>query len=212
MPRWTKKKGTRKLAVHRTPRLKNNSGVIVKLQYADAYSLVTVPFYAVALRGNGMYDPDITSAGLQPRGFDQYMALYKNFRVIRSRVTAWLAAGTSTPAGGNIALNIRADAASGITVSDIVTSIAQPNSAWKCGGAAGGNPVRISNSKSTKQVLGMSYKDSELTGDASADPAVQWHWHLEAGTMDETTAINAELFFVIEYTVLFTGRKTLALS
>lgn len=34
---------------------------------------------------NGMYDPNITSTGHQPRGFDQMMTLYDHYTVLKSR-------------------------------------------------------------------------------------------------------------------------------
>jgi len=36
---------------------------------------------------NGLYDPDYTSTGHQPLGFDQYMALYNKYQVIGSKIT-----------------------------------------------------------------------------------------------------------------------------
>jgi hypothetical protein len=35
---------------------------------------------------NGLYDPDITSTGHQPRGFDQLMAMYDHYVVISSAI------------------------------------------------------------------------------------------------------------------------------
>jgi len=35
-------------------------------------------------RMNDMYDPDYTSAGHQPRGFDQHMGMYRHFTVIKA--------------------------------------------------------------------------------------------------------------------------------
>lgn len=35
----------------------------------------------------GLYDPDITGVGHQPRGFDQIMAMYDHYQVIGSKIT-----------------------------------------------------------------------------------------------------------------------------
>lgn len=44
-------------------------------------SIVTYPY-----RANGMYDPYASAGGQQPRGFDQYMALFRHFTVHYSRI------------------------------------------------------------------------------------------------------------------------------
>ncbi len=36
---------------------------------------------------NGLFDPDITGTGHQPRGFDQFMALYDKYVVVSSSIT-----------------------------------------------------------------------------------------------------------------------------
>lgn len=38
-------------------------------------------------RANGMYDPEVSLGGHQPRGFDQAMALYQTFTVVASRIS-----------------------------------------------------------------------------------------------------------------------------
>lgn len=38
-------------------------------------------------RANGLFDPDYTSTGGQPRGFDEFMSLYNTYGVISSKLT-----------------------------------------------------------------------------------------------------------------------------
>lgn len=40
-------------------------------------------------RANGMYDPDYSSSGHQPYGFDQLMAVYTSYMVIGSKLDVW---------------------------------------------------------------------------------------------------------------------------
>jgi len=60
----------------------------VKLSDSWAGSVSTTnadTYFEVAL--NGMYDPDLTGAGGQPQGFDQYAAMYKYYRVVASSIS-----------------------------------------------------------------------------------------------------------------------------
>lgn len=63
-----------------------------KLRYVDDYTPLQPLTAGVAVGHvfnlNSLYDPDETGAGNQPRGFDQYMAMYRNYVVLGARVTA----------------------------------------------------------------------------------------------------------------------------
>jgi len=48
---------------------------------------------SVCYSANGLADPDITGAGHQPIGFDQYMALYQNFTVIGAKIHCYFENG-----------------------------------------------------------------------------------------------------------------------
>ena len=59
----------------------------VKMSYSDVYTITTGSSVVTQLmRGNNLYDPDFTGAGHQPRGFDQYTPLYKQWVVYGSKI------------------------------------------------------------------------------------------------------------------------------
>lgn len=60
-----------------------------KLKYVTAISMnpPTAGRSHHVFRANDLYDPDLTSVGHQPRGFDQLMAAYRSFTVIGSKIT-----------------------------------------------------------------------------------------------------------------------------
>ena len=62
---------------------------------------------------NGMFDPDISGSGHQPMGFDQMMALYTTYHVIRATITV-----TGLPEANGACL--------GIYLSPDTTSITDP--------------------------------------------------------------------------------------
>lgn len=64
---------------------------IAKLRYCDALQLAAPgtlgAFSTYVYRANDLFDPDHTSTGHQPMGFDQLMQTYQHFTVIGSRIT-----------------------------------------------------------------------------------------------------------------------------
>lgn len=76
---------SRNLRPARIPRQVWSQRMFVKLPYWDNIQIVTTPgtdrnaFYLFSL--NSLFDPDITSGGHQPRGFDQYSVLYGKYQV-----------------------------------------------------------------------------------------------------------------------------------
>lgn len=60
-----------------------------QLCYSDTHNLNTTAgaIGYVQYSANGLYDPYITGAGHQPRGFDQYMLLYTNYCVLSSKIS-----------------------------------------------------------------------------------------------------------------------------
>jgi hypothetical protein len=62
------------------------------VSYVDLSSGVTAAVNVYS--ANGLYDPDITGTGHQPRGFDQLIALYDHYVVLESKCRAeFLASG-----------------------------------------------------------------------------------------------------------------------
>ena len=48
---------------------------------------------AYVYRANGLYDPDLTGGGHQPRGYDQFTPMYNHWTVVGAKVTV-LSAGS----------------------------------------------------------------------------------------------------------------------
>nr|AGA18419.1 hypothetical protein [uncultured marine virus] len=73
-----------------------------KLRYVTKKDMVVGSIDTVEFekfRANGMYDPEVSLGGHQPRGFDQAMALYGVFTVLGSKISVnWAYAGYDGPA------------------------------------------------------------------------------------------------------------------
>lgn len=69
--------------------------VLIKGQlYYDTNIVLTAPNTGLSasyvFSANGLYDPDITSTGHQPMGFDQMMSLYEQYTCIASSMEVWI--------------------------------------------------------------------------------------------------------------------------
>lgn len=183
-----------------------------KLRYATHDDFDTTPFATYSFRGNGCFDPDITSAGAQPYGFDQYMALYKNFRVLGSSIRVHFLCETNTVANAQMICVIRADSASGATLSTWEPAVCARNSTHGCTNGFNVPPLVLSMHRSTASMLDVSPNAPTMFGTASADPTVQWHWHVHVATVDASSANAMQVAMFVEYDVEFSGLKTLEMS
>lgn len=62
--------------------------LLVKMKYYDTFQINPSAggIGSYIFSANGMYDPNITGGGHQPRGFDQLMTMYDHYTVIASRI------------------------------------------------------------------------------------------------------------------------------
>ena len=84
--RKKQKKYRKKRKAYQQTHLTNRIGTVVpdiystKLKFAQVNSEVSSAL-GYTFRGNSVYDPQFSTGGLQPKGFDQLKALYNNYRV-----------------------------------------------------------------------------------------------------------------------------------
>lgn len=91
------------------PPLRCGQGVMVKLRYHACISINagagTIQQWT--FRANDLYDPDLSGAGHQPRGFDQYCTFYRRFRVMYSKMSVLFNEAPTTPV--TVFANLAAD-------------------------------------------------------------------------------------------------------
>lgn len=71
--------------------------VEVNLRYADAKSYSGTGAIDQVFRANSLYDPDHTGTGNQPRGFDQWSALYARYMVTHCRIVVFISHNAAEP-------------------------------------------------------------------------------------------------------------------
>lgn len=153
--------------------------------------------YTHVFSANGMYDPDITLTGHQPRGFDQMMTLYDHYVVTAStlKITA-INQGTE----GVIV---------GITPVDVTTArsslleyLEDRKSKWMTLGAASGG---VSNKTLTYMInigsfLGRKpFAEDDLKGSASANPLDGVFFHVWIANLYGVADTNVAFAPLLDY-------------
>lgn len=186
--------------------------MMTKFRYSDTVSINPSAAGSVAEHvfvANGMYDPDATGVGHQPRGFDQFIGvLYDHYVVVGAKITAILDnSSNSSPAY----LLLKAQDSSQTTISrtdwfeDAFTKYAVAG----CG--ATGRPTAQSSIQcNIGKYLGRSkpLSDPHLKGDATSNPSEKVWFHVGACSVDNSLDLNAVyVTVVIEYICALIERR-----
>lgn len=154
-------------------------------------------------RANDVYDPDYSNAGHQPRGFDQIVAMFRNFVVLGSKiVTTWgYGQGSATSHDMNCSIILK-DGTS--AMSDAEDIMEHPRVKHKIMTAEVGDKIQIVHKYSwrlngIRNPLDM----TTLWGSSAASPTEGWFYHLNAFTNDGTNSELAHFSGYIDYTVAF---------
>jgi hypothetical protein len=181
---------------------------LVYYDQIDYTAVVTPQLYI--FRGNGPFDPDQTGTGSQPVGWDNLTTFYSVAGPVASRIR--IKAFNQTTA----ALQIGVLAA---TTTTMVTSYEQMRYVGATarfmdldGTTRGGRSFgsMASTGVSTK-VIGRPWNSAFLT-QVTTNPSQQWYWIIAIQTADQATAISMNLQITVEYDIVFSDPKFVALS
>lgn len=163
------------------------------------------------LNAIGLYDPDITGVGHQPRGFDQFMTMYDHYHVIGAKVTIDFMHKFNTN-GYSLMCGI-AIKDSNITYSDpndylegrnIISCVLPATHSTDSG------PIRrLSKTFSTKKFFGVKnvLDTNEYKGSATANPNDSAYFHVFCAPFQAVDASAIIVQFRIDYYVVFTEPK-----
>ncbi len=184
------------------PLLSNKT--VVKLRYTEIIAINPGAGGSVGTHvysANGMFDPNITGIGHQPRGFDQLMSLYDHYTVIQSGITAMY---TLDPSARHVqcilALRDRSavySAPSDYTeMRNVKTTVVSPE----------GEAKKLTLGFSPKSFLGVSkpLSEKDLTGTVSANPQEQAFFHVGIADMSGADLANQYLTIQIDYVAVLT--------
>lgn len=161
---------------------------------------------------NGLYDPDITGVGHQPRGFDQLIALYDHYVVIAAKLT-WKFGTTNASVYDQIAcISVQDDTTGSSNLLDNTERAVSCIEVMPAG--ASGDTKSLMLGVNPAAFLGRSkpLSDPQLKGSSSANPTEGAFFHLAVAPMQAVDAATVNSYVIIEYTAIFIEPKAVASS
>lgn len=178
------------------------------LRYVENATLTTTSgAFSYVFSANGLFDPNITQGGHQPLYFDQSMAIYNQYTVVRSRIKITLAQNSSGPT--TYTLNI-GDAATPPT--SVTQALEQVGAVGALAVGTGGGPIVLKQNWSATKTFGVNPQANNLLrGTSASNPSEQSYYHV---LISDSTLGNTDFSFLaeLEYDVVFDELKTIALS
>lgn len=166
---------------------------------------------------NGMYDPDITGGGHQPKAFDEWMAVYNHYNVVGSKINVKL---VSTHGGDGYIWGVTRTPTPNSLASKLLTYCLE-NRYTRGYRALGSNPGQralanipaITKYSQKKQFGQNSSQKTDLTGNASSNPTEQSYFEVWMAPINNIPTTQTASFIVtIDYIALLTEPRVLAQS
>lgn len=166
------------------------------------------------ISANDCFDPTGQAGLYQPMGFQQYMALYNQFTVWKSKISATFISSGDSPstASGFACIKIR-DISTPITEGDqILDSPRGPNSILTNSNAKGWTKLNYGY-KMSKFFGRAVTKDDKYEGHINTSPDEQAYYHVSLVTLTETEDVGAMYCMVkVVYYCQLSERKSLPVS
>lgn len=175
-----------------------------KLRYGELTPLAGPPAGDATVynfSANGMFDPNISGGGHQPRIYDQMMTFYDHYAVTKSRITLRLSHDEQQPV--SVAILLRDSPSSGtLSVQDILE---YPKRKILQMSPDGGSVRTLSYSCDVGKFLGRKVMgDPELKGSAGTNPVEQVYFQVAIWKPDASAfAANIIAQVQIDYTSAF---------
>jgi len=151
---------------------------IVTMRYSEQFTIdasaVDVPGSYIFM-ANGLYDPNVTGTGHQPRGFDQLMAMYKHYEVMESLIEVWVDPNDLTNSG-LLTLSVRSSNSNIATRNQMIE---HRTASTKGFAGSNGGPSVIYHKIACKptEFLGLK-SDDTVRGTASLNPGAPVYFHV----------------------------------
>lgn len=183
----------------------------VKLPYADFFTincgLATTEQYTY--RMNSIYDPDYTSTGHQPMGFDQWKAFYEKYIVLGFKITLWVQ--SLGQVYGTVSLHPDNDPAF------IGNQMEQPNASWKIitsptqGQDSGKQVVKMKRYVGLKKFYSRAFDYDNDAANTNSGPLTPAYMNIQITNLN-TTSDYCRVYVKLKYYVKFFSRIDLPQS
>lgn len=161
-----------------------------------------------AMHGNSVYDPEFSTFGHQPYGFDQWAALYQRYRVHGSKAIVHVAPQTVTTAAAN---NFTTTYLLPVTNSSVLHSQTlsemprcRTRTQWVTNVT---RPAKLKAYASTAQIFGVSRvtakTNAEFSAQTTANPLSPWYWWIVTERADRATAGANAIPMMYRITVIY---------
>jgi len=164
---------------------------------------------------NGLYDPDITTTGHQPYGFDQMMAMYNHFTVVGSKIKVTVPSNqASYPCRYAIFLRSESTSLSGLDPERLLEQPGHSRVLTLMPTNFSPNVGSVTYTFSAKKFFGVSnvVGESQYRGSVTTNPT-EGAYYLVMMLPQSTDDVSAQILHVeIEYTAVLTEPYELAQS
>lgn len=152
---------------------------------------------------NGAYDPDITGAGHQPRGFDNIATMYKTYQVIKSSISVWYSSRNSNTYGCICGVALKDYAGAETDAMEYLEYGKQHNAMLPFGqGAPAVNITLNFDQRYSSGDLSIG-QDDTLEGTVSANPAKQFYYHCFVEPIQSVDEASIDCYAIVDYYCVF---------
>ena len=191
----------------------------VKFKYNSTFTFSTGSVGTYVYAGNSLYDPNITGAGGQPQGFDQWQGFYTRYRVRGCKIVVTFVEGGAS--AGNMRQYVvtpcTEDQVTTLTAMNPLVQSMQPRAktTYSNVNVGAGAITRISHYAKTKDIFGVTsdaVTDDEYSSLVSANPYNLWCWVIANRAIDSTSSPNVYVQVALTYYAELFDRRQVGAS
>lgn len=168
--------------------------------------------YSTFFVANGLFNPGATNWNAQPVGFNEYMALYSKYRVLKGSISMQIVNNSDTTVNG-VWVVVYPSVVSTSLSGSVATATCQPKSCSVfIGNLQGVGLTTLRTTCSSHTAFGESpMLDENFSGDFGTNPSYKWYWIINAYSVGANDA-NLKVLIKIKFWTKLYARIPLLLD